>query len=321
MLYKTLGKTELEVSALCLGTMTFGWTADENTSFNIMDAAVDAGITFFDTADIYSKWIDGNHGGESETIIGKWLNQRDRSQITIATKVRARMWDGPDGEGLSRAHIVRAVEDSLRRLQTDYIDLYQAHWFDEDTPVDETLAALDDLVQSGKVRSIGVSNHPAWRLMKALWASDVGKYVRSASLQPHYSLLHRDEFECELADVCADQQIGVIPYSPLAAGFLTGKYTRESQQADQSGGGRGTARRLIGNPRAYDVLDVVKQIASGHGVPMAQIALAWLLAQPAVTAPIIGARTVEQLQDVVGAVDVQLSADETGQLTGASEGF
>ncbi len=318
MLYKKLGRTNLNVSRLCLGTMTFGWTADELTAHNIMDAAVDAGITFFDTANIYSMWVDGNRGGESETIIGNWLQGRDRSQIVIATKVRARMWPGPDGEGLSRAHIVKAVENSLLRLQTDYIDLYQAHWFDENTPPDETLAAMDSLVQSGKVRYIGASNHPAWRLMKSLWASDTGNYVRYESLQPHYSLLHRDEFERELADACADQQLGVIPYSPLAAGFLTGKYTRENREA---AGARGTARRLAEDDRAYDVLDAAHKIADGHGVPVAQVALAWLLAQPTVTAPIIGARTVEQLQQAVGAVKVQLSADEVQRLSEISSGF
>ena len=226
MQYRRMGRTGLKVSALCLGTMTFGWSADEAASFAIMDAAVDAGINFFDTADIYSYWIAGNRGGESETIIGNWLKNRDRRQLVIATKVRGPMWEGVNGQGLSRAHIVQAVEDSLRRLQTDYIDLYQVHYPDDETPLDETLAALDDLVRSGKVRYLGASNYPAWLLMKALWTSDAHAWARFDCIQPHHSLLHRQEFERELQAACVDQGIGVIPYSPLAAGFLTGKYRR-----------------------------------------------------------------------------------------------
>ncbi|MGB1288860.1 MAG: aldo/keto reductase, partial [Aggregatilineales bacterium] len=199
MQYTNMGRTGLKVSQLCLGTMTFGWSADEQTSFNIMDAAMDAGITFFDTADIYSHWIDGNKGGESEEIIGKWLKNKNRRDVIIATKVRGRMWEGANGEGLSRQHIIQAVEDSLQRLQTDYIDLYQTHAFDADTPIDETLAALDYLVLSGKVRYIGCSNYPAWRLMQSLWVSDVKNLVRYDCIQPHYSIFHRQEFEAELA--------------------------------------------------------------------------------------------------------------------------
>ena len=314
MQYANLGRTGLKVSRLCLGTMTFGWSADEATSFAIMGAALDAGINFFDTADVYSGWIEGNTGGESETIIGKWLKKRPRHEVIIATKVRGRMWDGPNGEGLSRHHIMQAVEDSLRRLQTDYIDLYQVHWPDNETPLDETLAALDSLVQSGKVRYIGASNYPAWLLMKSLWVADVHRYVRFDSLQPHYSLLHRKEYERELAATCADQNIGVIPYSPLAAGFLTGKYTRENREPDSTRSGSGLIQRLINNEDAYHALDVALDIAKAHNVPVAQVALAWLLAKPTITSPIIGARTVEQLQQVVGACEVALTSGEVEQL-------
>ena len=219
MIYARLGRTGLRVSQLCLGTMTFGWTTDESTSFDVMDAAFEAGVNFFDTADIYSRWADGNQGGESETIIGKWLRTKNRRDVIIATKVRGRMWDGPNGEGLSRYHIIQAVEDSLRRLNTDYIDLYQTHYYDAETRPDETLRALDDLVTGGKVRYIGASNYPAWRLTKSLWVSDVKNISRYETLQPHYSLFNRSEFERELADLCVDQSIGVIPYSPLAADF------------------------------------------------------------------------------------------------------
>jgi aryl-alcohol dehydrogenase-like predicted oxidoreductase len=224
MEYRTLGRTGLKVSELCLGTMTFGWGADEPTSHAIMDRAFEAGINFLDTADVYSFWAENNDGGVSETWIGNWLKGKDRRQVVIATKVRGRMWDGPNGEGLSRAHIMAAVEDSLRRLGTDYVDLYQTHWPDDETPLEETLRALDDLVRQGKVRYVGCSNHPAWLLTKALWLSDVNGLARYDSLQPHYNLVHRDEFERELKSLCVDQGLGVIPYSPLEGGFLTGKY-------------------------------------------------------------------------------------------------
>ena len=194
MQYTILGNIDMQVSRLCLGTMNFGSTADEATSFAIMDAAYDAGITFFDSADIYSRWHQGNVGGESETMLGKWLKTKDRSNVIVATKVRGRMWDGPDGEGLSRAHITRAVEDSLRRLDTDYIDLYQSHWPDDDTPLEETLGVFDELVKAGKVRYIGCSNHTPAQLKQTLSVSAANDFVRYTCLQPHYSMLHRREF-------------------------------------------------------------------------------------------------------------------------------
>ncbi len=232
MEYRHLGRTGLKVSALCMGTMQFGWTADEATSYQVLDASFDAGITFIDTANVYSRWVEGNPGGVAETIIGKWMRQRKvaRNQVVIATKVRGRMGDGPNDEGLSRVHIMQAVEDSLRRLQTDYIDLYQTHFFDSNTPIEETLRAMDDLVRQDKVRYIGCSNYPAWRLMEALWASDKLNLARYDCLQPHYSLAGRAEFERELEAVCGTYGLGVIPYSPLEGGFLTGKYRRRDQQ-------------------------------------------------------------------------------------------
>ncbi|MGQ9907399.1 MAG: aldo/keto reductase [Candidatus Flexifilum sp.] len=321
MQYRNLGRTGLKVSALCLGTMTFGWSADEAESFRILDAAVEAGINFLDTADIYSYWIAGNRGGESETIIGRWLKGQDRRSIVLATKVRGPMWPGPNGSGLSRAHIIQACEDSLRRLGTDYIDLYQTHYPDDETPLDETLTALDDLVRAGKVRYIGCSNYPAWLLMKALWTSDRLGAARFDCIQPHYSLLHRAEFERELEAACLDQGVGVIPYSPLAAGFLTGKYTRENRQPETTRSESSLIQRLTADERAYDALDVVRAIAAEHGARPAQIALAWLLARPSITAPIVGARTVDQLQDAIGAEAIALTPDQISQLSAVSQGF
>jgi aryl-alcohol dehydrogenase-like predicted oxidoreductase len=302
--------------------MNFSWSADEPTSFSIMDAALDAGINFFDTADIYSYWAsDAHKGGESETIIGNWLRGKDRRQIVLATKARGRMWAGANGEGLSRAHLFQAVEDSLRRLQTDYIDLYQMHYPDDQTPLEETLSALNDLVRSGKVRYIGASNYPGWLMMKALWISDKHGYARFDSVQPHYSLLHRAEYERELRAVCDDQGIGVIPYSPLAAGFLTGKYSRQQRHADTTRADSGLIKKLLADERAFDVLETAQSIAAAHGVPVAHVALAWQLAQPAMTAPIIGARSVAQLQELVGAAELRLTSEEIARLDGVSEGY
>ncbi|HSJ59423.1 MAG TPA: aldo/keto reductase, partial [Anaerolineae bacterium] len=233
MEYRRLGHTGLRVSELALGTMQFGWSADEETSCAVMDAYLGAGGNLIDTADVYSRWAEGNPGGVSEEIIGRWMTSRgNRQDVVLATKVRGRMWEGPNGEGLSRAHIMRAVEESLRRLQTDYIDLYQTHAYDENTPIEETLRALDDLVRAGKVRYVGCSNYPAWRLMEALWVSDLYGTTSFVSIQPHYNLVHRAEFERELADVVEEYDIGVIPYSPLQGGFLTGKYERDRPLPD-----------------------------------------------------------------------------------------
>jgi aryl-alcohol dehydrogenase-like predicted oxidoreductase len=310
MKYTRLGRTGLQVSRLCLGTMTFGWSSDEATSFAIMDKAFDNGLQFFDTADIYSSWANNEVGGQSETIIGKWLKNKDRRQVVIATKVRGTMWKGANGDGLSRHHIKHAVEDSLRRLQTDYIDLYQTHWTDDDCTLEETMRALDDLIRDGKVLYLGCSNYRAWELIKALWVSDKHGYARYDCIQPHHSLFRRQEFEAELESACLDQQIAVIPYSPLAAGFATGKYTRANRQPDSTRLNSGLIKELVNNDRAYDVLDVLQDIATAHDAPVAHIALAWSLARPAITSPIIGARTVAQLEEALGAEEIVLSADE-----------
>jgi aryl-alcohol dehydrogenase-like predicted oxidoreductase len=313
MEYRKLGRTGLSVSELALGTMQFGWTADEVSAYTVMDAFVEAGGNLVDTANIYSRWAEGNPGGVSEEIIGRWMKERgNRHSIVLATKVRGQMWNGPNGEGLSRAHVLRAADDSLRRLQTDYIDLYQTHWYDADTPVEETMRALDDLVRMGKVRYVGCSNHPAWRLAEALWTSDKHDLVSYASLQPHYNLVNRAEFERELAGLVGQYGIGVINYSPLAGGFLTGKYRREGPLPNTTRAD-GVKERYF-TPRNFDLLDKMEAIGQMHGKGIVQVALAWLLTNTLVTAPIIGANSVEQLQDSLGAVGFRLSAEQMREL-------
>jgi aryl-alcohol dehydrogenase-like predicted oxidoreductase len=319
MEYKSLGRTGMKVSELCLGTMQFGWTADENMSINVLSAAFEAGINFFDTADVYSRWVEGNPGGIAETIIGKWIKQSKipRHQLVIATKVRGRMGSGPNDEGLSRVHIMRAVEASLQRLGVDYIDLYQTHSYDEKTPIDETLSAMDDLVHQGKVRYIGCSNYPAWRLMEALWASQQHHIARFDALQPHYNLVRRAEFERELADVCQTYALGIIPYSPLAAGFLTEKYKRDKAEPE-SRRINGVKRRYF-NDRSWDIHEAVENVAVKNGKSVSQVALAWLLRNPLITSPIIGPRSLEQLDDNLGVVGYRLSAEDQKILDDVSE--
>ena len=318
MQIKSLGRTGLKVSELCLGTMQFGWTAGETLSHQILSEAVEAGINFIDTADVYSRWVEGNPGGVSETIIGNWirLSKIPRHQLVLATKVRGRMGTGPNDEGLSRKHIITAVEASLKRLGTDYIDLYQAHSFDPSVPVEETLFAMDDLVHQGKVRYIGCSNYPAWRLTEALWTSELHKISRYESLQPHYNLVHRAEFERELADVCQKYGLGVIPYSPLAAGFLSNKYSRD-QAEPESIRLNGVKRRYF-NEKSWGVHEEIEKLAVSLEKSVSQIALAWLLGKPLITSPIIGPRDLEQLKDNLAAVEIRLSADEMKNLDDAS---
>jgi aryl-alcohol dehydrogenase-like predicted oxidoreductase len=313
MEYRRLGHTGLEVSELALGTMQFGWTADEQAGFEVMDAFVEAGGNLIDTADVYSYWAEDNPGGVSEEIIGRWMKERgNRADLVIATKVRGRMWEGPNGEGLSRAHIMRAVEDSLRRLQSDYIDLYQTHWYDEHTPLEETMRTLDDLVRAGKVRYVGCSNHPAWRLAEALWTSDKHNLASYVSLQPHYNLVHRAEFEREMAELVAKHGIGVINYSPLGGGFLSGKYRRDTPLPASARAG-GVKNRYF-SERNFDLLDKMEEIGRAYGKGILQVALAWLLTNPLVTAPIIGANSAEQLGASLDAAGFRLSDEEMGAL-------
>ena len=316
--YRKLGRTGLKVSPLCMGTMQFGWSLNETDTHRILSATVDAGINFIDTADIYSKWVEGNPGGVSETYIGNWMkkNKIPRDQIVLATKVRGEMGKGPNDQGLSRVHIINAVEASLRRLQTDYLDLYQSHWTDDDTPIEETLRAFDDLIKQGKVRYVGASNYAAWELMQALWTSDKYNLARYDSLQPHYNLIHRDEFERELHAVCKTYEIAVIPYSPLAGGFLTGKY-RKNESLPESKRAEGRKRAMT--DKNFALIDEMEVIALRHAATISQIALAWMLADSVITSPIIGATSIDQLNENLGALKVKLNDDEVALLNKMTE--
>ena len=317
MLMRKLGRTGLKVSALCLGGNTFGWTTDQKASEAVLDAYMEAGGNFIDTADVYARWVPGNKGGESETALGIWMAaRRNRHAVIVATKVCGPMGPGPNDAGLSRQHIMQAVEDSLTRLKTDYIDLYQAHWDDRETPLPETLRAFDDLVRQGKVRYLGASNHVAWRLTRALWESDRAGLPRYECLQPKYNMVIRDEYERELEPLCLEQGVGVIPYSSLASGFLSGKYQR--------GGNLPSTARAAGvqktymNERGFAVLAAVEKVAAGVGATPAQVALSWLAYRPGITAPIASATSVAQLKELVGGIELKLDAEATAALDQAS---
>lgn len=313
--YRNLGRTGLQVSELCLGTMQFGWTTDEASSLAVMDAFREAGGNFIDTADIYTTWGTAGlaGGGVTETIIGRWLKARGgRRELVLASKVRGRMQEGPNGEGLSRQRVIRCCEDSLRRLQTDYLDLYQCHWVDLTTPIEETLSAFDDLVRAGKVRYIGASNFPAWRLMEALGQSDRHGYARFVSYQPQYSLMERAGFEIEAMPLCRHHGLGVIPYSPLAGGFLTGKYIRG--QPPLAGARAKEIADLYLNERGWAVIDALVAIGKAHGKTVSQTALARLLTNPVITAPIVGANHAGQLRESLGAAGYRLDAGEMARL-------
>lgn len=323
MEYRRLGNTGLKVSELCLGTMTFLWTSDEPSSMAVLSAFATAGGNFIDTANVYSRWAPNNPGGTAEMMIGQWLKttSQRRDQLVIATKARGAMGDGPNDAGASRAHLMTAVEASLKRLQTDYIDLYQLHWPDMETPLEETLRALDDLVSSGKVRYIGASNFPAWYLMKSLWVSDKHGYAHFEALQPHYNLMHRAEFEREQMAVSKDQHLGVIPYSPLAGGFLTGKYRKgEAVPSGSRGENNERIKRYAESERGQNTLGKLEEIGNAHGKSILQTALAWLLTNPVITSPIIGANNIQQLHESLGAVGFRLTDDEMATLNQLDSG-
>src|SRR5262245_646186 len=272
MLMRKLGRTGLRVSALCLGGNTFGWTTDQKASEAVLDGYVEAGGNFIDTADVYARWVPGNAGGESETALGQWMAaRRNRAAVVIATKVMGPMGPGPNDTGLSRQHIVQGVEASLARLQTDYIDLYQAHWDDRDTPIGETLRAFDDLVRQGKVRYIGASNYAAWRLTRSLWESDLRGYVRYESIQPKYNLVFRDEYERELEPLCVAEGVAVIPYSSLGSGFLSGKY-RRGAELPKTARAAGVQKNYM-TDRGFAVLEAVEKVAAGGGRAPAPVRL------------------------------------------------
>ena len=312
----SFGSTDLEVTNLCLGTMQFGWTADQAASVSVLDGYVEAGGKFIDTADIYSRWSPGNPGGVSEEIIGRWMKERgNRGDLVVATKLRGQMWEGPDGEGLGRAHIERAVEDSLRRLQIGTIDLYQTHWPDDDTPLEETLTVFGELVKSGKVRYVGLSNSPTEHMSEALRLASENDLPSFVSLQPHHNLVWRKEYEARKAAFCEENGIAVIPYSPLEGGFLTGKYRRGEPLPDSQRAG-GVKRFLTDD--GFDVIAALQEIASARETTIPAVALAWSLTRPATVAPIIGANSTEQLADLLPAGDLSLSADEVRALDEAS---
>jgi aryl-alcohol dehydrogenase-like predicted oxidoreductase len=311
---RKLGRSGLEVGPLAFGGNVFGWTADEAMSFRLLDRFVDAGLNLIDTADVYSRWIPGHRGGESETLIGRWLRLRgNRGRVLIATKVGIEM--GPDEKGLSRDYILRAVERSLERLQTDYIDLYQSHQDDQKTPLEETLEAYSRLMQAGKVRCIGTSNYTAPRLGEALGVSAKRKLPRYECLQPCYNLYDRATFEGELDELCRREQVGVITYFSLASGFLTGKYR---SARDLEGRPRAYRVKEMLNDRGFRILAALDAVAAPHEATPAQVALAWLLRKPAVTAPIASATTIEQLDELIGALSLELSPEDMRRLDDAS---
>lgn len=313
---RRLGRSEIEVAPLMFGGNIFGWTVDEPTSFLLLDAFLAEGFNFVDTADVYSKWVPGNKGGESETIIGKWMKQSgNRSKIILATKVGMEL--GPTEKGLSKSYILRAVEKSLQRLQTDYIDLYQSHQDDPATPLEETLDAYAQLIREGKVRVIGASNYTAERLAQALQVSEATGLPRYESLQPLYNLCDRKQFEEALEPLCLKEGLGVVTYFSLASGFLSGKYRTE---ADFSQSKRGESVKKHMNARGLRILSALDQVALQHNSTPARVALAWLIARPSVTAPIASATTLEQLNDLVESTRLTLSPAAIERLNQASAG-
>lgn len=312
---RPLGRSGLQVSPLCFGGNVFGWTVDEATAFSLLDAWLDAGFNFIDTADVYSRWVPGHEGGESETILGRWLARGGRrTQVVLATKVGKDMGDGK--VGLRPEYIRQAVEASLQRLQTDYIDLYQSHDDDSGVPLADTLGAYADLMAAGKVRAIGASNHSAARFKEALLASERQGLPRYECLQPLYNLYDRAAFERELAPLCQSQQIGVINFYALAAGFLTGKYRSEAD-AHKSPRGPNTVKTYL-NARGLAILQALDSVAQRLGAQPGQVALAWQMQRPAITAPIASASTLAQLEQLVQAARLQLSAEDLALLNAAS---
>ncbi|MGD9380958.1 MAG: aldo/keto reductase [Candidatus Thorarchaeota archaeon] len=314
--YTKLGRTGLKVSRFILGTMQTGWIVNEEESFKLLDAALEAGITTLDTADIYSKWGEGSHAGKSEEILGRWIKNRDnREDLIIATKVRGEMSEKPNDAGLSRVHVLSSADKSLKRLQTDWIDLYQSHWFDSDVPQEETLRAYTKLIDDGVINYIGASNFTAAELVESFWVSDRNGFARYDSLQPPYSLARRRDYEKHLEPVITKYGLGVINYSPLGGGFLTGKYAKDvipdSKRAQITG-------PRYGKERNYRVVDTLTEVAATHDASITQIALAWVLTRETVTAPIIGVNSVEQLNQNLGAFEINLSNDDLDRLNTVS---
>ncbi|MDJ0035923.1 aldo/keto reductase [Pantoea allii] len=313
---RQLGNSGINVPLLTFGGNVFGWTVDEKTSFSLLDALVEKGLFFIDTADVYSRWAPGNQGGESETIIGKWLKKSGkRDKIVLATKVGIEM--SPEKKGLKPDYIHQAVEDSLRRLQTDVIDLYQAHRDDESTPLADTLNAFDALIKAGKVRAIGASNYSATRLQEALDISKQQGLARYETLQPEYNLYDREGYESELEQVARDNHLGVINYYALASGFLSGKY-KKPQDAAKSQRGQGIVDKYL-NERGLRIVEALEDVAASHDASATQVALAWLIARPGITAPIVSATSLQQLDELIKATELMLSKQEIEELSRASK--
>jgi aryl-alcohol dehydrogenase-like predicted oxidoreductase len=311
---RKLGNSGLEISPLVFGGNVFGWTIDEASSFKLLDAFVAAGFNAIDTADVYSKWVPGHTGGESETILGKWLARGgNRNKVIVATKVGMEM--APDKKGLSKAYILRSAEDSLRRLQTDRIDLYQSHTDDADTPIEETLGAYAELIAQGKVRAIGASNYKADRFAQALEISKKSRLPRYESLQPLYNLYDRADFEAELEPLCLKEGIGVINYFPLASGFLSGKYRSERDIEQRP---RARILKKYVNERGFKILDALDQVAKKYNATPARVSLAWLLARPSITAPIVSATSIKQLNDLIASFELKLDRASIELLNQAS---
>ncbi len=318
MEYRYMGKTGLKVSELCLGAMTFGRETSEEDSFTMMDAFVEAGGNFIDTADVYTR-------GVSEEIVGRWLKTKNRDDIVLATKVRFGMGSGPNDVGVSRKHILAGVENSLRRLNTDYIDLYQVHCWDQGTPLEETLSTLNTLVESGKVRYIGASNYKGWQLQKAVDLCNQNGWEQFTCLQPQYNLLERF-IERELVEVCVNEGLGIIPWSPLRGGWLSGKFKRgmdapaegsRIEKAEKEGWSESWS--AYNTERTWSIIDALMEVASETGKSAAQVAIRWLLQKPGVTAPIIGVRTLKHLQDNMGAAGWELTVDQMAKLEAPSD--
>lgn len=312
---QTLGNSDISISNIALGGNVFGWTIDEERSFQILDSFVGHGFNFIDTANMYSAWVPGNQGGESETIIGNWVHSRgNRDKVVLATKVGMPM--GDSSQGLKKSYILAQVEDSLRRLRTDYIDLYQSHQDDASTPMEETLEAYDELVRSGKVRAIGASNFTAERLAASLELSESRGFPSYVSLQPHYNLMERKDYETNLEPLVLEKGLAVIPYYSLASGFLTGKY-RSLADLSKSARGGGVKPYLEGHGPA--VLSALDKVSAEHSTSLATVALAWLIARNSISAPIVSATTTAQLEEILGSSTLELSQEQIRLLNEASE--
>jgi aryl-alcohol dehydrogenase-like predicted oxidoreductase len=311
---RKLGNSGLEVAPLAFGGNVFGWTADEPASFALLDAFVAAGFNLIDTADVYSRWVQGHSGGESETIIGKWLKRSgNRAKVVIATKVGKEM--GPNSKGLSKKYILQAVEESLRRLQTNTIDLYQSHADDPDTPLEETLEAYEQLIKQGKIRAIGASNYSALRLAESLRVSEQTGLPRYESLQPLFNLYDRVDYEKELEPLCRQKGLGVISYFSLASGFLTGKYRSED---DLSKRARADMVKKYLNERGFRIIEALDKVAQQHNLTPVKVALAWLISHPSITAPIASATNLEQLNELIEATTIELDSSAIDLLNQAS---